>query len=317
MQKYTSPEDVPADFGPSAVTIGKFDGMHAGHRAVLDQLFAVAAERSLVSAVVTFDRHPLALLRPDLAPTALVSTAQKVDLLEAAGVDATLVLTFDESVSSQAPEDFVQHTLVDALKARVVLVGSDFRFGLRGAGTVELLQELGAVHGFDVLVIDDICRDGDRRVSSTWIRELLASGDVEQAATLLGGYPTVRSVVIGGERRGRELGYPTANLDPRIEGFIPADGVYAAWLVVDSVPYGAAVSIGNNPTFEGVPARQVEAHALDQSFDLYGKTVEVRFVKYIRGMRKFSGVDALVAQMAADEAEIRTVLGVPPRDPAS
>lgn len=314
MLRFTSADQLPTDFGPSAVTIGKFDGVHAGHRAVLDQLLAVATDRSLVSAVVTFDRHPLALLRPDLAPTALVSTAQKVDLLAASGVDAALVLTFDESVSGQSPEDFVLHTLVDALHARVVLVGSDFRFGLRGAGDVELLKALGAVHGFEVLVIDDICRDGDRRVSSTWIRELLAQGDVEQAATLLGGFPTVRSVVVGGERRGRELGYPTANLDPAIEGFIPADGVYAAWLVVDGVPYGAAVSVGNNPTFEGVPARQVEAHALDQSFDLYGKTVEVRFVKFIRGMRKFSGADALVEQMSDDEAEIRTVLGVPARD---
>ena len=317
MLRFTSPDQIPADFGPSAVTIGKFDGVHAGHRAVLDQLLAVAAERSLASAVVTFDRHPLALLRPDLAPASLVSTAQKVDLLEATGVDAALVLTFDESVSGQAPEDFVLHTLVNALHARVVLVGSDFRFGLRGAGNVELLEKLGAVHGFDVLVVDDICRDGDRRVSSTWIRELLAAGNVEQAATLLGGLPTVRSVVVGGERRGRELGYPTANLDPAIEGFIPADGVYAAWLVVDGVPYGAAVSVGNNPTFEGVPAKQVEAHALDQSFDLYDKTVDVRFVNIIRGMRKFTGADALVEQMARDEAEIRAVLAVAPRDSSS
>jgi len=315
--RFTSPDEIPADFGPSAVTIGKFDGVHAGHRAVLEQLLAVAGERSLSSAVVTFDRHPLALLRPDLAPTALVSTAQKLDLLEATGVDAALVLTFDESVSSQAPEDFVVHTLVNALRARVVLVGSDFRFGLRGAGNVELLSQLGALHGFDVLVIDDICRDGDRRVSSTWIRELLADGDVEQAAALLGSLPAVRSVVVGGERRGRELGYPTANLDPAIEGFIPADGVYAAWLVVDGKPYGAAVSVGNNPTFEGVPAKQVEAHALDQSFDLYGKTVDVRFVKFIRGMRKFTGADALVEQMARDEADIRAVLGVPPRGDTS
>lgn len=314
MLSFTSPDQIPHDFGPSAVTIGKFDGMHAGHRAVLDKLLAVAADRSLASAVVTFDRHPLALLRPDLAPASLVSTAQKVELLESTGVDAALVLTFDETVSGQAPEDFVRRTLVEALHARVVLVGSDFRFGLRGAGTVELLEELGAVYGFEVLVIDDICRDGDRRVSSTWIRELLAAGDVEQAATLLGGLPTVRSVVVGGERRGRELGYPTANLDPAVEGFIPADGVYAAWLVVDGVPYGAAVSVGNNPTFEGVPAKQVEAHAIDQSFNLYGKTVDVQFVKFIRGMRKFTGADALVEQMARDEAEIRTVLGIAPRD---
>jgi riboflavin kinase/FMN adenylyltransferase len=308
MLRFTSTAQIPADFGPTAVTIGKFDGVHTGHRAVLDQLSEVSVARSLTSTVVTFDRHPLALLHSDLAPTALVSTAQKLDFLERWGVEATLVLTFDESVSGQTPEDFVQHTLVDALQARVVLVGADFKFGLKGAGNVELLKRLGLIYGFEVLVVDDIRRDAGRRVSSTWIRELLAAGAVEEAATLLGGFATVRSVVVEGEHRGRELGYPTANLDPNIEGFIPADGVYAALLVVDGRAYGAAVSVGNNPTFEGVPAKQVEAHALDQDFDLYGKLVEVRFIAFIRGMQKFTGVDALVEQMVRDEADVRTVL---------
>lgn len=313
MLTWFSPAEVPADFGPSAVTIGKFDGVHAGHRGVIEQLRAVAAERALVPTVVTFDRHPLSLLRPELCPESLVSPAQKLEMLTEAGVEATLTLTFDRAFSEMSAEDFIRAVLVDALHASVVLVGADFRFGARGAGTVALLQEVAEASGFEVIVIDDVAPDGERRVSSTWVRELLADGRVDEAAGLLGTLPTIRSVVVHGEQRGRTLGYPTANLSPDIEGFIPADGVYAAWLTADGHRYPAAVSIGNNPTFEGVPEKQVEAHAIDQKLDLYDRTVEVSFVKYIRGMRKFSGADALAEQMGADEREIRGVLGVPPR----
>lgn len=313
MLSWNSPADVPADFGPSAVTIGKFDGVHAGHRAVIDQLRAVAAERGLVPTVVTFDRNPLSLLRPEICPDALVSQAQKLELLSDAGVAATLTLTFDRALSELPAEDFIRGILVDALHARVVLVGSDFRFGAKGAGNVALLEEVGREAGFEVVVIADVTPDGERRASSTWVRELLAEGKVDEAASLLGTLPTIRSVVVHGEQRGRTLGYPTANLSPDIEGYIPADGVYAAWLTVDGKRYPAAVSIGNNPTFEGVPEKQVEAHAIDQKLDLYDKVAEVSFVKFIRGMRKFSGADALAEQMGVDEAKIREILGVPPK----
>ena len=315
MQKFFALAEVPRDFGPSAVTIGKFDGVHAGHRAVIAQLREVAAERELVPTVVTFDRNPLSLLRPELCPEALVSNEQKLDLLEAAGVDATLTVTFDREFSQQSPQDFISSILVDALHARVVLVGGDFRFGAGGAGNVDLLRAVGAESGFEVVVIGDVTPDGARRASSTWIRELLAEGRVDAAAELLGTLPTIRSVVVRGEQRGRTLGYPTANLSPEIEGYIPADGVYAAWLTVEGQRYPAAVSIGNNPTFEGVPDKQVEAHAIDQAgLNLYGKVAEVSFVKYIRGMRKFDGADALAQQMGADERDIRDVLGVPRRE---
>jgi riboflavin kinase/FMN adenylyltransferase len=308
-----SPADVPADFGPSAVTIGKFDGVHAGHRAVIEQLRSVAHERGLVATVVTFDRHPLSLLRPELCPVALVSQDQKLELLENAGVEATLTLTFDKAFSEIPAEEFIRTVLVDALHAKVVLVGSDFRFGAKGAGNVALLEEVGRSLGFEVIVIADVAPDGDRRVSSTWVRELLAEGRVDAAAELLGTLPTIRAVVVHGEQRGRLLGYPTANLSPQIEGYIPADGVYAAWLTVDGVRYPAAVSIGNNPTFEGVPEKQVEAHAIDQKLDLYDRTVEVSFVKYVRGMRKFDGMESLAAQMSNDEREVRELLGVAPK----
>lgn len=313
MRAFLSPADVPADFGPSAVTIGKFDGVHVGHRAVISRLLGRAAERHLVPTVVTFDRNPLSLLRPESCPEPLVSNAQKLASLERAGVAATLLLTFDRAVSELSAEQFVREVLVEALHARVVLVGRDFRFGARGAGDVALLERLGAEHGFTVEIIADVTPDGQRRVSSTWIRELLAEGRVREATDLLGAPPSLRSVVAHGQQRGRTLGFPTANLAQDIEGYVPADGVYAAWMTVGGTRYPAAVSIGNNPTFEGVLARQVEAHAIDAELDIYGEPIELAFVEYIRGMHKFEGPEALATQMAADEARIREILGVRPR----
>ncbi|MGV8884061.1 MAG: bifunctional riboflavin kinase/FAD synthetase [Microbacteriaceae bacterium] len=304
---------VPEGFGPSAVAIGKFDGVHSGHRAVISALGDAARADGLAATVVTFDRHPLSLLRPESCPEPLLSNAQKVERLAETGVDATLMVEFDRPFSQLSPEQFVQRILVDSLHARIVFVGSDFRFGAAGAGTVHTLTELGSAAGFEVRLIDDVVATGERRASSTWIRELLAEGLVEEAAAVLGHEPTIRSVVVHGLQRGRELGYPTANLSPQIEGFVPADGVYAAWLTVGAKRYGAAVSIGNNPTFDGIPDKQVEAHVLDANLDLYDATVELSFVRYIRGMRKFSGMDALALQMTADERDIRMVLGYPAR----
>lgn len=315
MEFFEGIEAVPAGYGPSAVTIGKFDGVHTGHRGVLARLSAVAAEHSLRSVVVTFDRHPLSLLAPAFCPSPLVSNAQKRELLAEVGIDATLMLTFDQALADLEPAEFVQRVLVDALGARIVLAGSDFKFGRKGAGDVAMLRELGAVHGFEVVLIDDV-RAGEerpgateRRASSTWIREALEAGRVVEAGRVLGRCPVVRSVVIEGERRGRELGYPTANLDPaRLEGFLPADGVYAAWATVDGIRYPAAVSIGNNPTFDGVPQHQAEAHLLDVDLDLYGRTIELEFVDFVRGMEKFDSLDALVEKIRDDADEARRIL---------
>jgi riboflavin kinase/FMN adenylyltransferase len=311
---YESLAGVPAGFGPSAVAIGKFDGVHAGHRRVIGELREVAERDSLTATIVTFDRHPLALLRPESCPPPLISNAQKVELLAETGIDATLMLAFDRAFSEQSPEEFVQRILVDALHARVVMVGADFRFGARGAGTVERLTELGREFGFEVRIIDDVVSAEEshtRRASSTWIRELLAEGRVAEAAVVLGHQPVVRGIVVKGAQRGRELGFPTANLSPRNEGFIPGDGVYAAWFTVDGVRYPAAVSIGNNPTFVGVPEKQVEAHLLDETIDLYGKLVEVEFVEYIRGQVKYTTIEALIDQIADDVTKTRIVLGRP------
>jgi riboflavin kinase/FMN adenylyltransferase len=305
--------DVPEDFGPSAVTIGKFDGVHAGHRAVISELRSVAAERELTSVVVTFDRHPLSLLNPEKCPDSLVSNAQKLEKLDGTGIDAMLMLTFDRRLSEEPAEEFVLNVLVGALRVRVLLVGADFRFGARGAGDVSLLRSMGAQHGFEVRLIEEVRPNGGRKASSTWIRELLGEGRVAEAAELLGALPSVRSTVVHGKKRGRELGYPTANLSPDLEGFIPADGVYATWATIEGTRYGAAVSIGNNPTFEGIPDKQVEAHLFDQELDLYGKTIVIEFVDYIRGMNQFANADALVRQMEDDEFRIRAILGVPAR----
>ncbi|QYH36507.1 bifunctional riboflavin kinase/FAD synthetase [Salinibacterium sp. M195] len=311
MDVFDSLGTVPKSYGQVAVTIGKFDGVHSGHRAVLARLRDVAASHDLRSVVVTFDRNPISLLNPAACPTALLSTKQKLERLATTEVDATLVLAFDRALSEVPADDFVATVLAGALDTKVILVGADFRFGARGAGDVALLRELGDKHGFEVVVVDDIALEEGRRVSSTFVRELLAEGRVAEAAQLLTAAHSVRGVVVLGQQRGRELGYPTANLERNPEGFIPADGVYAAWLVVDGVRFAAAVSIGNNPTFDGVPEKQVEAHALDQDFDIYGKRVEIEFVEYVRGMVKYTTVDALVEQMCLDEVAVREILGVP------
>lgn len=321
--------DVPPGFGPTAVTIGKFDGVHVGHRDVLRQLREIADARGLSDVVVTFDRNPLSLLAPEKCPEPLVSNEQKRELLESEGVDATLMLRFDAALAAESPERFVETVLVGALHAQLVLCGVDFRFGAKGAGDVALLRRLGIEHGFDVAIVEDVLLDealsgdrllddtatvaeGPRRASSTWVRELLAHGRVREAAQLLGRLPGIRSTVVHGEQRGRELGYPTANLDPDIEGYLPLDGVYATWVMVDGVRYGAATSIGNNPTFENVPQHQVETHLFDQSLDLYDTPIGLEFVEYVRPMNKFDSVDSLVAQLHRDDDRIREILAAEP-----
>ena len=321
MQFFDGLGEVPAGFGPSAVTIGKFDGLHIGHRSVLRQLREVADGRGLTATVVTFDRNPLQLLAPEKCPDALIGNAQKRRLLAAAGVDATVMLRFDRALADEPPELFIDSVLTGALHAQVVLCGADFRFGARGAGDVELLRQAGIANGFDVVILDDLQVDGvsgSRRASATWVRELLAEGRVREAAALLGRLPSIQSTVVHGAQRGRELGYPTANLAATIEGYLPADGVYATWAVVDGVSYASATSIGNNPTFDGIPQHQVETHLFDQKLDLYDRPIELQFVEYLRPMNKFESVGALVEQLRSDDARIRAILATEasPAEPA-
>ncbi len=311
---FRDPARVPSDFGRTAVAIGKFDGVHAGHRAVIGRLKDVASATGARAVAVTFDRNPLAVLRPDRCPENVVTVERKLALLAELDLDATLLLTFDEEMASRTAEDFVADILVSALQVSAVLVGADFRFGRGGAGDADLLRALGPQYGFTVEVVDDVyVRGSERRVSSTWIRELLLAGDVATAAVLLGREVDVRGQVVHGLKRGRELGYPTANLSAVVDAFVPADGVYAGWLVDHDagLRHPAAISVGTNPTFDDVPQRQVEAHVIGESdLDLYGHDVSVVFVERLRGMVAFDGLDQLKVQMAADVDEAKALLSV-------
>jgi len=315
---FHEPAEVPAGFGPSVVAIGKFDGVHAGHRALIEKAKVDAAATGARVVAVTFDRNPLSVLRPELCPPQLIGVHQKLQLLGEAGVDATLMLHFDEQLAGLPARNFVEHVLVGALAVKTVLVGADFRFGRGGAGDVDLLRELGGEWGFTVDVVHDVrAIDEGRRVSSTWIRELLDEGDVGTAARLLGRPASVWGEVVHGLKRGRELGYPTANLSAELEGFVPADGVYAGWLIDQGsddglrsgIRYPAAISVGVNPTFDDVHARQVEAYVLDETdLDLYGRRVEIQFVQRVRGMVAFQGIEALIDQIADDVRRVREAL---------
>lgn len=309
---FRDPSDVPDGFGPSAVAIGKFDGVHAGHRAVIRRLKEIAAQSGVRAVAVTFDRNPLAVLRPDRCPENVVTVERKLELLGELELDATLLLTFDAELAARSAEDFVASILTGALHVSTVLVGRDFRFGRGGAGDPELLRELGPRYGFTVEVVDDVFLDGsDRRVSSTWIRELLMAGDVTAAARVLDRNVDVRGEVVHGLKRGRELGFPTANLSASVDSFVPADGVYAGWLVdhETGLRHRAAISVGTNPTFDDVIERQVEAHVIGETdLDLYGHDVTVEFVERLRGMVAFEGIEKLKAQMATDVADAESVL---------
>lgn len=301
-------DSLPGDGVRRAVTIGKFDGVHRGHRQVLDQLASSA--NGAEPTVITFDRHPHAVVRPHDVPLTLVSEAQKVELLARSGIPRVVILPFDEELSSLTHEQFSHTVLAEGLSASVVLVGADFRYGHLGVGNVETLRAEGEHWGFRVDVVADVCEQGGHRVSSTMIRELLERGEVAEAATLLNRPHAVRGEVASGFQRGRVLGYPTANLSLGLEGYIPADGVYATTVWHKGVSYPAATSIGVNPTFGELTERVIESHLLDVSLDLYGDTISVEFVQFIRGMQKFPDADALAAQMRKDEELIRVILNV-------
>lgn len=293
----------------SVITIGKYDGVHLGHRAVLGSTARRGVELGLESIVVTFHRNPREVVRPYSAPQRVLSLAGRLERIAETGIDTAVVIRFDEARSEETGEDFVRELLVGRLAARVIYVGSDFRFGRRGHGDVALLRELGLQHGFEVVEVGFVGVAGEAKVSSTRIRELVLEGDVAGAGALLGGPVVVAGVVVHGEARGRELGVPTANLELGEFDLVPADGVYAGWAVVDGGRYPAAISVSDNPTFDDVPDRRVEAHLLDVDLDLYGHRMTVEFVERLRGIERFDGVEALIAAMQDDLARTRALLG--------
>jgi riboflavin kinase/FMN adenylyltransferase len=307
-------DDVPSDWGGSVVVIGVFDGVHRGHQAVVRRAVQTAERLDLPVVVVTFDPHPMSVVRPAAAPDLLGTVEHRVRLLGAVGADAVLVLSFTREFSALTPEEFVRRVLVDGLHAAAVVVGVDFRFGHRAAGDVPLLREMGERYGFTVegLELQSDATDG---YSSTRVRDLLVAGEVDHAAGVLGRPYAIEGVVVEGDRRGKALGFPTANL-PCPDGIvIPADGVYAGWLVASSpdgsVRLPAAISVGSNPTFAGA-GRRVEAYALDRDdLELYGRQVAVEFVARLRGMERFDSVEGLRRQMAADVERSRDLLTAP------
>jgi riboflavin kinase / FMN adenylyltransferase len=302
--------------GGAVVTIGAYDGVHLGHQAVLRLVRELADARGFDAALVTFDRHPAEVVRPESAPRLLTTLEQRLELLEATGdLDLCWVLTFDEARSKEAAEDFVREVLVDGIGARLVVVGADFHFGHRRGGNVPLLERMGAELGFEVLGLGLVAVEGDTTgmpYSSTRIRELLAKGDVAEAARLLGRPHEVRGVVERGDRRGAEhLGVPTANLTVPERICLPADGVYAGTFVAeDGIERASAISVGTRPTFYEDGDVLVEAYVLDFDGDLYGQRVKVRFREWIRGQERFDSTDALVEQMNADVETTRRILAV-------
>lgn len=294
------------------VTIGAYDGIHLGHRRLIGRVRAQAAELGLASAVVTFDRHPAMVVRPESAPKLLTDLDQKLELLAETGVDYTLVVRFDEARSEESAEDFVTDVLVGCLDARAVVVGQDFHFGRARHGDVALLRRMGASLGFDVTGVG-LYPDtaGGEALSSTRVRALLAEGDVSAAARLLGRPHQVRGTVERGDRRGRrQLGYPTANVALPSTIALPAEGVYAGWYRrADGMRRPAALSLGRRPTFyDGAAPGLLEAHLLDFDGDLYGEAARVEFVARIRGQQRFDRVSDLVAEMGRDVAAIRIIL---------
>ena len=297
----------------AVITIGAYDGVHLGHRAVIDQVRRRAAEVDAKSVVVTFDRHPASVVRPESAPRLLTSVDQKMELLESTGIDAVVVVPFDTEQAAESPESFVDRVLVQCLKTRIIVVGEDFHFGRHRDGNVDLLRKIGVEADFDVEPVKLVQRlDGiDEPVSSTAIRRALAGGDIKRANSMLGRPYEVGGEVFAGDQRGRLLGFPTANVAVPSGMCLPADGVYAGFYErPDGEVYGCAINLGRRPTFyEHADASLLEAHLLDVDLDLYGETARVRFQHFLRSERKFDGVDALITQLGLDVSSARDLLG--------
>jgi riboflavin kinase/FMN adenylyltransferase len=313
MQRWQGPADVPDDWGSSVVTIGEFDGVHRGHQRIVERARQAAAELGLPVVVVTFDPHPDEVVRPGSHPPLLGTARRRSELLAGLGVDAVCVIPFTLEFSRLGPDEFVRAVLVDRLHTALVVVGENFRFGHKAAGDVALLAELGEKYEFRAEGVPLLAENG-ATISSTGIRARLAAGDVAGAAHDLGRPHRVEGVVVRGHQRGRALGFPTANLESLPHTAVPADGVYAGWLVqldsdgAEQERWPAAISVGTNPTFDG-RERTVEAYALDRDdLDLYGAHMAVDFTQRLRPTVRFASVDELVAQMHDDVDDARRLL---------
>jgi riboflavin kinase/FMN adenylyltransferase len=318
VQRWRGRDGVPPGWGRCVVTIGVFDGVHRGHQQLIGRAVERAGELGdLPTVLITFDPHPSEVLRPGSHPAQLTTLTRRAELVADLGVDAFWVLPFSHEFAHVAPAEFVHELLVDRLHASAVVVGRNFTYGYKAAGDVAELQRLGQRFGFEAIGLD-LVADGDRgrtvTFSSTYIRSSIAAGDVEAAADALGRPHRVEGVVVRGDQRGRELGYPTANVAATEHAAIPADGVYAGWFVRPGRDGGeerlpTAVSVGTNPTFSG-QVRTVEAFVLDHNEDFYGQRVGVDFVGKVRGMTRFDSIEELITAMDGDVATTRGLLGL-------
>ena len=314
MHRWTDPSETPAALRPCVLTLGNFDGVHRGHRAVLNALVEAGHRLGLPAVAITFEPHPIAVLRPEQAPELIAPGAIRDDLIADSGVDGLLVLDFTTEFAQQTPEDFVRAVFVRGLDARCVVVGMDTRFGYRNSGDVSTLADLGEQFGFEVVALDDV-GEGER-FSSTVVRAHLRAGEVGEAARILGRPHRVVGTVVHGNHRGKALGYPTANLSADSLGLVPLEGVYAGWLTRMDLPddardrtMPAAISVGTNPTFETHDRRTVEAYVLDRDdLDLYDERVMVEFTAHIRPTLKFESVDELLEAMGQDVTRCRELL---------
>ncbi|KNE78730.1 MULTISPECIES: bifunctional riboflavin kinase/FAD synthetase [Streptomyces] len=311
MQRWRGLEEIPEDWGRSVVTIGSYDGVHRGHQLIIGRAVERARELGVPAVVVTFDPHPSEVVRPGSHPPLLAPHHRRAELMAGLGVDAVLVLSFTKEFSRLSPADFVVKVLVDRLHAKAVVEGPNFRFGHRAAGDVALLTELGGDYDFGVEVVDLYVSGeagGGEPFSSTLTRRLIAEGDMAGAAEILGRPHRVEGVVVRGAQRGRELGYPTANVETLPHTAVPADGVYAGWLEADGESMPAAISVGTNPQFDGTE-RTVEAYAIDRvGLDLYGLHVAVEFLARLRGQRRFETIEALKEGIAEDVERSRAMI---------
>lgn len=316
MHRWTDPAHTPEELRPCVATFGNFDGVHLGHKAVLSRLVAEGGERGLPAVAVTFDPHPAALFHREKGLPLITPDAQRDELLADTGIDGLLVIEFTHEFAQQTTEEYIRHTFVETLQARAIVVGEDTRgFGKGYTGDVSTLRELGETYGFEVIVLEDLGDEVDPRWSSSAVRHHLAAGEVAHAARILGRPHKVVGTVVHGAHRGRDLGYPTANLSQEAAGLVPADGVYAGWLTRLDLEPGdvertlpAAISVGTNPTFDGT-IRAVEAYVLDRDdLDLYDERVAVEFVDHIRPTLRFDSIEDLLAAMAGDVEQCRRVL---------
>ena len=296
----------------AVITIGAYDGVHRGHRAVIAQVQARAAELGARSVVVTFDRHPASVIRPDAAPRLLTNPAQKLELLADTGVDATVVVPFSPEQARETPVDFVERVIVNALRTQAVIVGSDFHFGHMRQGNITLLREMGERHDFTCEPVVLVPRaDGvDEPISSTAIRRALAGGEIETATRLLGRALEVRGTVVTGDQRGRTIGFATANVEIPNGMCLPSDGVYAGlYRRPDGSEHACAINLGRRPTFYvNAEHSLLEAHLLDFAGDLYGEDAAVTFVAFLRSEKQFAGIDELKTQLNLDVEHARVAV---------